>query len=167
MKRFSFLIVMLLCVLPSVGFAQLDQSSMFSATSVQTTTTNYYFAKPNELTIIVSVVGYVTRPGRYEISKSIDLVNLLALAGGATPDGTLGDVQITRFVGPNGAPDIHDFKLNVENAADVLPADLVLYPGDVVRVTRSSWSTIRDVFAVIGYAAILVTAAAQVKQANR
>ncbi len=154
-------------IVASSVFAQVDQSGLLSATSAQTTTTNYFYAKPNELTIVVSVVGYVPRPGRYEISKTIDLINLIALAGGATSDGTLGDVRITRFVGPYGAPNIHEIKLNIENVSNVMPADLVLYPGDVVHVTRSSWATLRDVFSVIGYAAIITTAAAQVVIASR
>lgn len=166
-KSSFFFCIALFTLLTVPSQAQVDQSSLFSATSVQTTTSNYYFAKPNELTIIVNVVGYVPRPGRYEISKSIDLINVIALAGGATPDGTLGDVRITRFVGPYGAPDIHEFKLDIQNISDVVPADLVLYPGDVIRVTRSSWATIRDVFSVVGYAAIVVTAAAQVAQASK
>ena len=167
MKLSILSLIGLFGLLTQAGLAQVDQSGLFSATSVQTTTTNYYFAKPNELTIIVNVVGYVPRPGRYEISKSIDLINLLALAGGATADGTLADVRITRFVGPYGAPDIHEIRLNIDDISDVTPSDLVLYPGDVIRVTRSSWATIRDVFSMVGYAAIITTAAAQVVIATR
>ena len=83
------LFVLVLTLAGSVARAQLDQlgqSGLLSATSVQQTTSNFYFAKPNELTIIVNVIGFVQKPGRYEISKSIDLVNLIALAGGAVPD---------------------------------------------------------------------------------
>jgi hypothetical protein len=50
-----FLLLSLFGVVP--GFAQLNQGTSTSAT-------NYYFAKPNELTLIVSVVGFVQRPGR-------------------------------------------------------------------------------------------------------
>ncbi|MBP1648984.1 MAG: hypothetical protein H6Q30_2429, partial [Bacteroidetes bacterium] len=90
-----------LLVAGSIAKAQMEnlgQSGLLSATSVQLTTSNYYFAKPNELTIVVNVIGNVTRPGRYEISKSIDLVNLIALAGGATVDGTLSEIKITRLL---------------------------------------------------------------------
>ena len=70
----------LVLLLASSAFGQVDQTSFVSASSLNLTTTNYYFAKPNELTIVVSVVGNVSKPGRYEISKSIDLINLIALA---------------------------------------------------------------------------------------
>ena len=53
--------------------AQPDQANMLSVTSMERTMSNYYFAKANEMTIIVNVVGFVQRPGRYEISTSIDL----------------------------------------------------------------------------------------------
>jgi len=47
-----FLLLSLFVVSP--GFAQLTQGSTTSAT-------NYYFAKSNELTLTVSVVGFVKR----------------------------------------------------------------------------------------------------------
>jgi hypothetical protein len=47
--------------------AQMNVGSLLSATSEKLTTTNFYFARPNDLTIIVNIVGFVERPGRYEI----------------------------------------------------------------------------------------------------
>ena len=58
---FILSILLFLGILP--GFAQLSQGTATSAT-------NYYFAKANELTLIVSVMGFVQRPGRYEISST-------------------------------------------------------------------------------------------------
>ncbi len=162
MRHRSFLVAVLLCLLSTAGLSQIDQSGFVSATSLQITTTNYYFAKPNELTIVVSVVGYVQRPGRYEISKSIDLINLIALAGGATPDGTLGDVRITRFAQIGGTVQMRDVHLDLDDLSHLTPNELALYPGDIVRISRSTWATVRDVFTVVGYAALITGAAAQV-----
>lgn len=126
------------------------------------TTTNYYYARPNDLTIIVNVVGFVQRPGRYEIASTIDLINLLSLAGGPTPDGTLGDITITRIFAEKDRVHRKEIALDLEDVEEVRPEDLLLSPGDMITVSRSSWSTVRDVFGVVGYVAILTTAISQV-----
>jgi hypothetical protein len=158
--------IAVLC-LPSLSFAQFDQSNFLSATSTQQTTSNYYFAKPNELTIVVNVLGFVQKPGRYEVSKSVDLVNLLSLAGGATPDGTLGDVKITRIVDNDGKIRVKEFYLDLNDIARVNRADLLLAPGDVIQIGRSTWSGFRDVFGVVVGAAVIVTAVATVVTATK
>jgi hypothetical protein len=126
------------------------------------TTTNFYYARPSDVTIVVNVVGFVQRPGRYEIASTIDLINLLSLAGGPTPDGTLGDVTITRMFAEKDRVRRQQVQVDLEDGAEVRTEDLVLSPGDVIAVNRSSWSTVRDVFGVVGYVAILTTAITQV-----
>jgi protein involved in polysaccharide export with SLBB domain len=136
---------------------------LLSATSVATSTSNYYFAKPNELTIIVNIVGFVQKPGRYEISNSIDLMNLIALAGGPMPDGSLNDVKITRVVkAAESRYSKKEIVLNLEHLSSVNPAELVLQPGDFIHVDKTGWSIFRDVFGVAVSAAILTTAVVQV-----
>jgi protein involved in polysaccharide export with SLBB domain len=154
-------ILLVLCA-HSLTFAQFDQSTFLSATSTQQTTSNYYFAKPNEITIVVNVLGFVQKPGRYEVSKNVDLVNLLSLAGGATPDGTLGDVKITRIIDTEGKIRMKEFSLDLNDIARVNRAELILFPGDVIQVGRSSWSGFRDVFGVLVGTAVIVTAVATV-----
>ncbi len=166
MKRLALTTLFLSLVLAcSLAMAQLDQlgpSGLISTTSVQQTTSNFYFAKPNELTIVVNVIGYVQRPGRYEISKSIDLVNLLALAGGPSTDGTVNDVKITRLLEADGRITRGEYTVNLEDMTKVNAADLALAPGDVVQVSRSSWPFWRDVFTVAVSAAVIVTAVSNV-----
>lgn len=142
----------------SSSFAQVDQSTLLSATSVGTSSTNYYFARPNELTIIVNVLGFVARPGRYEISNSIDLMNLLALAGGPTADGALDDVRITRLVKTDGEFQRKEIRVNLDELPQVSEADLVLHPGDIIEVERTGWATFRDVIGVVTTAAIIASA---------
>lgn len=130
-------------------FSQTDRSGLLSATSVSTTTSNFYFAKPNELTIIVNVLGFVQRPGRYEISSTIDLINLIALAGGPTPDGAINDVKVTRLVSAGSQYERKEFQINLGKLPQVSSADLVLQPGDIVEVGRTSWSNVRDAFTIV------------------
>jgi hypothetical protein len=156
------LLFLLLVLLVSKAFSQQEQAGFVSASSLNLTTTNYYFAKPNEMTIVVTVIGEVQRPGRYEISKSIDLINLLGLAGGANSDGTLGDVTVTRLAEQGGYIKRNELHLDLASLARVTSAELVVSPGDIISVGHSTWATVRDVFLVTASAAVITTAITQV-----
>jgi hypothetical protein len=156
------LLFLLLVLLVSKAFSQQEQAGFVSASSLNLTTTNYYFAKPNEMTIVVTVIGEVQRPGRYEISKSIDLINLLGLAGGANSDGTLGDVTVTRLAEQGGYIKRNELHLDLASLARVTSAELVVSPGDIISVGRSTWATVRDIFLVTASAAVITTAITQV-----
>ena len=158
-KRWYLLLFAPLFVLPS-SLAQVRQEGTLSAS-------NYYFAKPNELTIIVNVMGFVQRPGRYEISNTIDVVNLMALAGGATPDGALNDVKITRITETEGRIRLREIHLNLEDISRLIYNDLRLQPGDIIQVDRTGWSSFRDTFTVVVGAAIITGAVAQVIYATK
>jgi len=160
-----------------------------TATSEKPTSTNYYFARPNEITIIVKVVGFVQKPGRYEISSSIDLLDLIALAGGPTADGSLSKVKITRIIKDAKGTARQDlqsdqktrsvfltertkllcqqFDLDLEDLPTLQPEDLQLMPGDIISVDRTAWSTVKDVFGVIVPAAVITTAVAEVIWATK
>ena len=147
--------------------AQVSSSSMLSANSTDRTTSNYYYAKPNELTIIVNVLGFVQRPGRYEISNSIDLINLMALAGGATADGAMNDVKLTRVTEFDGRIRMREIHINLEEIAKLTSNELKLMPGDIVQVDRTGWAAFRDTFTVVVGAAIITGAVAQVVYASK
>jgi SLBB domain len=154
--------LMLIVTVWTVADAQVNERALLSATSEKTTSTNYYYARPNDLTIIVNVVGSVQRPGRYEIATSIDLVNLIALAGGPTSDGTMSEVTVTRLTDVAGVIRTKQIHLDLEQFTRLRTEDLVLAPGDIIHVDRTSWSTFRDIFGVVVSAAIITTAVAEV-----
>jgi protein involved in polysaccharide export with SLBB domain len=147
--------------------AQIGVGSLLSATSDRVTISNYYFARPNDLTIIVNVVGFVQRPGRYEIASTIDLINLISLAGGPTPDGALDKVTITRIVKEGETVKRKDLRFDLEDYKAVKDEDLALSPGDVVNIDRTAWSSFRDGFGVVVSGAIIATAISQVIIATR
>jgi protein involved in polysaccharide export with SLBB domain len=164
---FQISVFLLLCIAAGPALAQIDQQNAVSTMSGSATSTNFSFARPNEMTIIVSVIGYVQRPGRYEIAKSIDLVNLLALAGGPSSDGTSSTIKITRRSDVDGRVRMHDIMVDLDDLAAIPPAQLVLQPGDVVQVSRAGWVTIRDIFNVVVSAAVITGAVAQVIYATK
>jgi hypothetical protein len=149
-------------LLAALALSQPERVGIISASSVNATTTNYYFARPNEMTIVVTVMGEVQKPGRYEISKSIDLINLLGLAGGANSEGTLGDITVSRLTEQGGLINRHEIHINLGSLAGVSGADLVVLPGDIIYVGHSTWATLRDIFIVAGSAALITTAVTQV-----
>ena len=73
--------------------------------------------------IKVSVMGYVTRPGVYELPPDADLARALATAGGATADGDASRVNIA------GATETRTIDVAAQGGRDVSLAD-----GDVVHV---------------------------------
>lgn len=148
--------------------AQLTPSTSLSPASDQAhSTANYYFAKPAELTIIVDVVGMVQRPGRYEISSNINLINLIALAGGGNMDAALDDVKVTRLTELEGKIFMDEIHFNLEDLAKVKRSALTLRPGDVVQIEKSGWSVFRDTFTVLVGAAIITSAVANMIIATR
>jgi len=157
---YLLLVLTLLVIAAPSGFAQITPASSTSAT-------NYYFAKPNDLTLIVSVIGFVQRPGRYEISSSVDLINLMALAGGATADGAINDVKLTRMVETGGQIRTREYHLNLEDLSKLTSNELRLQPGDIIQVDRTGWSAFRDTFTVVVGAAIITGAVAQVVYAAK
>jgi hypothetical protein len=185
MKTFcTITLVCLLLLCLTTANAQIDQNNLISTTATGPTSTNYFFARANEITIVVSVMGFVQRPGRYEISNSIDLVNLISLAGGPTADGSMSKVRIIRMLrnGENTArqdiqPDHRtlssflkdetkmtrrEIQCDLENLSTARPEDLQLLPGDIIYVDRTTWSTVRDVFGVVATAVLVTSAITQI-----
>jgi hypothetical protein len=155
--RFSSLLLLFaMCASPRLAFGQIDIGGARSSLS------NFYFAKPNELTIIVNIIGFVQRPGRYEISSSIDLPNLLSLAGGPISDGTMKGVKISRFVKNDARLDRKEVTVDLDDLTKVNFASLVLQNGDIIEVDRSGWATFRDVVGVVMTVATLTVAVATV-----
>jgi SLBB domain len=141
----------------STTFGQMEQGGLLQGT-LQVSTTNYRFAEPNELTIVVSIVGGVQRPGRYEISRSINLIDLISLAGGPTPAGSLENVKISREADSGASGGRKQIRLDLADATKVRESDLALLQGDFVYVDTSSGVTMQEVLSVITTAAVLTTA---------
>ncbi len=154
-------------VFATEAIAQIGTNRIVSTSSVQNTTSNYYFAKPNELTFTVDVIGMVQRPGRYEISNTINLVNLLALAGGGTSDASINDVRVTRVSESEGRVRLKILRMDLEDLSKVDPSELTLQPGDVIQIQKSGWASFRDAFTVVVGTALITSAVAQVINASR
>jgi protein involved in polysaccharide export with SLBB domain len=101
-------------------------------------------SKPRKVTVLiresnsywVSIMGNVSKPGKYQILGKPTLLSALAMAGGPLPDTDMG-----------GAILIHNkLKTKVDlnkylKDTSVEVNDPYLYPGDVLMVQRSGWPT--------------------------
>ena len=104
-------------------------------------------SKPRKVTVLikdsntyyVSVLGNVSRPGKYQILGKPTLLSALSLAGGPLPDTDMGGTIL-----------IHDkvkTRVNLDRYlkdTGVEVKDPYLYPGDVLMIQRSSWPTIGE-----------------------
>lgn len=154
---FAFLTI----VLPSSARAQTNQSGLISV-SPGSSVANYYFAKPGDLTIMVNIWGFVQKPGRYEVSSTTDLVQLIALAGGPAEYADMSCVRITRLPETGGDQKKREFSVDLEDLTTLTDDQLVLKPGDTIVVDSSGWFTFRDVLSGVSGVAVLVVAVVQI-----
>jgi hypothetical protein len=146
----------------SYARAQTGNSGISISTPNAQAGSYYNVAKPGELTMQVNMWGYVQHPGRYEVSNSIDLMQLLSYAGGPTQDADIEDVRITRIVRRDGLLSTKEIRVNLKLLDRMEEAKLLLQPGDTIFLDHTSWVTWRDVVGVVTTAAIVTAAVAQV-----
>lgn len=80
----------------------------------------------------VYVLGKVNRPGEFMFSKPVDVMQALALAGGATPFAQVNDIRILR----RQAGELHSlsFKYSEVERGKELGQNVLLQSGDTVVV---------------------------------
>lgn len=165
MKKRMISLAILLVVASLAGvesFAQVSQSGIGITPPNTSPASYYYVSKPGELTMQVNVWGFVHRPGRYEVSNTTDVVQLISFAGGPLPDADMDDVRISRIIRRDGTITTKEFSLNLSRMDRMEESKLMLYPGDTIFIDHTSWVTFRDIFAVFTTAAVITAAVAQV-----
>jgi len=80
----------------------------------------------------VYVVGKVNRPGDFPISRPIDVMQALSMAGGATPFASLSGIRILRR--ENGKQVAIKFNYNKVEDGKALDSNITLRSGDTVVV---------------------------------
>ena len=121
-------------------------------------TANYRFAELNEFPITITLLGAVRSPGRYEVSRKIDLVNLFALAGGWLENADLSDIHISRLKVLDVESDRFDIKLALEDPAELSQTAVQLQEGDCVYIGTESGMDLPLVLSIVSATATLATA---------
>jgi len=80
----------------------------------------------------VYVLGKVNRPGEFSFSKPVDVMQALALAGGATPFAEVNDIRILRREA--GVLKSMAFKYSEVERGKELAQNVLLRSGDTVVV---------------------------------
>lgn len=155
-SKFNSAIVLVLSVIPiAPSFGQ--QVGQASDILQDGKVANYRFAGDGELTITIGLVGAVRMPGRYELSRSVDMLDLLALAGGWSELADLGDIKINRLVGRGEKGLRQTVSLNLTSFQDIQRTYLTLQDGDYVYVGTKTGITTQEVISYITAVAVLVT----------
>ena len=80
----------------------------------------------------IYVVGKVTRPGEYQATHYMDVLQALSLAGGLTPYADSDEIKIIRR--KNGAKQIFEFDYNKVISGKKLEMNILLQAGDTIAV---------------------------------
>lgn len=81
----------------------------------------------------VYVLGQVNRPGEFIATRSVDVMQAIAMAGGTTPFAKLDDVKILRR-GTDGVQVAIPFRYGVVQQGRKLDQNIVLRAGDTIIV---------------------------------
>ena len=149
----------------ATGHAQSVQGGFAQSLPSASAAAYYYVAKPGDLTMQVNVWGFVKNPGRYEVSSSTNIVQLLSYAGGSLQYAELTDVKVLRMISDSsGRTDtsMFEYSIDLDDIKSLTAAELGLLPGDTIFIDHTGWLTVRDVFSVITTAALITSAIAQV-----
>ena len=129
----------------------------------------YDYSDPDRINITVSVLGYVTHPGKYLVPEGTTVLDLLAYSGGPTTDALLEQIALFRFANsdtsafppPKNAKDSslisktgnRVLELNYNSLLwedNIRPVDTipVLQPGDILLLKGEPRFFFRDYFSI-------------------
>ncbi|MGB9677443.1 MAG: SLBB domain-containing protein [Candidatus Ratteibacteria bacterium] len=83
-------------------------------------------------TINIYILGEVKKPGAYEIFPFLNIVDIIALAGGPSKNGSLRNIEIIKYDGKKELLDIYPVLLKGEK-----PKIMQFQPGDTIFVHQS------------------------------
>ena len=81
---------------------------------------------------MIYVLGQVQRPGPFVMNPRVDIMQALAMAGGATPFAALNDIKILRRTGGN--QEVIDFRYSDVERGRRLEQNILLQGGDIIVV---------------------------------
>jgi NADH:ubiquinone oxidoreductase subunit F (NADH-binding) len=142
--------------------AQLQQNGSITNLPVYSQAAYYNTAKPGDVMMQVNIWGFVTKPGRYEVPATTDLIQLISFAGGPQLYSRMEKVKITRFEKIDTVIVMKEFFVNLSDASKVNPASLKLCQGDVIEIDHTTWIEWKDIFPVVTAAAVVTSAIVQV-----
>lgn len=95
----------------------------------------------------IAILGAVSKPGPYDLAENMSIIDAIALAGGPTDRGNLGEVQIVRFEGGKAT----STKVKADQAIQGKDAsqNVRLKSGDVVYIPNRGMGFL-DILGILG-----------------
>jgi polysaccharide export outer membrane protein len=82
--------------------------------------------------MIIYVIGRVTKPGHFELTTDVNVLQALAMAGGLNPFAKRGDIKIFRETG--GATKVFTFDYDSASSGEDISKNIKLKRGDLIVV---------------------------------
>jgi len=117
---------------PKLGTMRVTEESTESLRSKLVSGYQVFLRNPSiEVMLLrrVNILGAVRNPGLYPVDPTMTIADVVALAGGATPDGNRRRIELLR----------QGQRLDVQLADAVRIADLPLRSGDQLFIPERSW----------------------------
>ena len=100
-------------------------------------------------------MGAVRTPGRYEISLNVNLLDVIALAGGWTDNADRSEITLTRL--GQGGGERKELIFDFDDLLAVRENQLKLQQGDIIVVPASSAITFDDILRYAVALGVLIT----------
>lgn len=170
--RFLFCIVVgvLLTWQPNKSLAQafggnLPSQNAMSPDQLSNSPSVYYYGQGQGVQIDINLWGEVKKTGKMIVPYTTDLVSLISLAGGPTPNAKLDEVRIIRYSMQDTTAVEKIIRINVERFVEtgeqsyfpvLLRGDTVIVPGGALSALQSFVAVIQLITAVLQAAFLFV-----------
>ena len=141
-------------IFPKIGPLPVSRLSTDSLKALLLSSYAHYLQNPAvEVTFLrrINVLGEVKNPGLYDVDPTLTMADVVAMAGGVSPDGNSKKIELLRQ-GQRGSAQV---------SSESRLADSPLRSGDQLRVPQRSWLSRNGTVVAAGItaAAIIATAA--------
>jgi protein involved in polysaccharide export with SLBB domain len=143
-------------VFPKIGSLPVSQLTTDSLKSLLVSSYSVYLQNPSvEVTFLrrINVLGEVRNPGLYEVDPTTTVADVVAMAGGVTPDGNSKKIELLRR-GQHGSA-----KVSTQSRL----SDWSLHSGDQLRVPQRSWLSRNGTVVAAGITAAALVATAVIR----
>jgi polysaccharide biosynthesis/export protein len=140
-------------VFPKIGPLPVSQLSTDSLKSLLVSSYSVYLQNPAvEVTFLrrINVLGEVKSPGLYEVDPTMTVADVVAMAGGVTPDGNSKKIELLR----------QGQRLPAQLFSQSRLADSPLRSGDQLRIPQRSWLARNGTVVAAGITAVALIATA-------
>lgn len=138
----NIIVFLVLVLLHSTQLLAQDQNTIIGSplnNRIQSQGAYYDYSNPETINIKVNIWGNVRFPGQYLVPQSLNVIELITLAGGPTNDAKLDEIRLYRMKADSTYDIIPlDYEnilwgrddVNMKKVMGVLPGDVLVFPGE-------------------------------------